>query len=72
VTLVSQEFSLSTRNRGTQTQLKDGDIVLKLNSKNSSKPFLGGKGTVRVCLAYSARKDDKKEERTIVNPLVSM
>ena len=35
-TLVCHELSLSTRNRGTQTQLKDGDIVLKLNSKNSS------------------------------------
>jgi hypothetical protein len=27
---------LSTRNRGTQTQLKDGGMVLKLNSKNLS------------------------------------
>jgi hypothetical protein len=34
---------LSTSKRGTQTQLKDGDIVLKLNSKNSSTTvFLGG------------------------------
>ena len=29
-------MSLSSRNRGTQTQLKDGDMVLKLNSKNLS------------------------------------
>ncbi len=36
------EFSLSTRNRGTQTQLKDGDIVLKLNSKNLIRPFFWG------------------------------
>ena len=28
------ELSLNTRIRGTQTQLKDGGIVLKLNSKN--------------------------------------
>ena len=37
-------MSLSTRNRGTQTQLKVGGIVLKLNSKNlSTTVFLGGR-----------------------------
>ena len=36
IRIVYDEFSLTTRIRRTQTQLKDGGIVLKLNSKNLS------------------------------------
>ena len=40
------ELSLSTRIRRTHTQLKDGVIVLKLNSKNlSTTGFFWGGGT---------------------------
>ncbi len=44
-TLSTLGLSLSTRNRVTLTQLKDGVIVLKLNSKNLSSMgflFFGG------------------------------
>jgi hypothetical protein len=50
----SHELSLTTRNRGTQTQLKDGDMVFKLNSKNiSTTVFL----CVRTFLCERVRKE---------------
>ncbi len=39
-TLVCHELSWSTWNRGTQTHLKDGGIVLMILSKNLSTVFL--------------------------------
>ena len=46
---------MSTRNRGTQTQLKDGGMVLKLNSKNLRTTVFF---CVRTFLCERARKEN--------------
>ena len=77
-------MSLSTRNRVTQTQLKVGGIVLKLNFKNlSTTGFLGGgelscafshgkgeTGELILPVGIRVRKDTQK--KTVQSSITSM
>ena len=71
-TLVCHELSLSTRNRDTQTQLKDGAIVLKLNSKNwRTTVFFGGEDYCVVWGKVWGRIPKKKSVQSSITSIPS-